>query len=324
MNNELVSIIVVSYNSSPFIIETLNSISKQTWNELELIITDDFSKDNTVEICRNWLKDNLQRFASSEIITSDKNTGVTKNANRGLFAAKGNWMKLLGADDTLKPDCIEKNMLWVTAHPEVKILFSRVEVYKDCFEPENLLKTIPDIPLAQGSILASVRSAESQYKMLLFCDRIHFSPSVFMHRETLNSIGFLDERFKMLEDYPLWLNLTKSGYKLYFMDNVTVNYRRHSNAINNTGISYLINPNYFKSEDFRRIYTYPYLPVDIRLDQRYFWYITQVFRCNWLNKNNPSNRFFLAMLSIYFNPVKYFIWFRKKFNKDLKNNEFYM
>jgi glycosyltransferase involved in cell wall biosynthesis len=321
--SSLVSIIVVTYNSSPFVVETLGSILEQTWKELELIITDDCSQDNTVEVCCKWLSENRQRFVSSEMLTYDKNTGVPANANRGLNAAKGDWMIFLAGDDTLRPDCIKDNMSWIVCHPDVRVLFSRVGVYRNAIEPQNLIKTIPDVPYNPKGILASDRSAESQYKMLLICDRIHFTPSAFLHRETLRAIGGYDERFKLLEDHPLWLNLTKKGYKLYFLDKVTVNYRRHLKAINNTGISYLINPNYFKLEDFRKVYTYPYLPVDIWLNQRFYWYASQIFRCHWLNKDKKPNRFLFAILTSYLNPFKYNIYLKKHLVKNPKDKEFY-
>ncbi len=324
MINNLVSVIIVAYNSSPFIIETLESVLKQTWKEIELIITNDCSTDDTVEVCLKWLKENRKKFTSAEILTSDKNTGVTANANRGLYAAKGEWIKFLGADDTLKPDCIKDNMTWISSNSDIRALFSQIEVYRDTFSFHNLLKTIPESPYNLEGILTASRSAESQYKMLLLCDRIHFSPSVFLHRETLLSVGGFDEKFRMLEDYPMWLKLTKNGHKLNFMDKVTVNYRQHSKAINNTGIPTLINPNYFKLEDFRKVYSYPFLPADIRLEQRFTWYVSQIFRHEWLNRNNKSNRFLLALLTIYMNPFKYFIWLKKRLNKKLKNNEFYM
>jgi len=322
--SSLVSVVIVTYYSYPFVIEALESILKQTWKELELIITDDCSGDDTVNVCRKWLKENGQRFVNAEILTSEKNTGVSANANRGLHAAKGDWIKFLSADDTLKPCCIEDNMSWIASHPEVRTLFSRIDIYRNTFEPQNLIKTTPGNSYSPKSILASDRSADSQYKMLLLSDRIHFSPSVFLHRKTLLSAGGFDVRFKLLEDYPLWLNLTKNGHKLYFMDKVTVNYRRHAKAINNTGISYLINPNYFKSEDFRRIYTYPFLPSDIRLNQRYNWCVSQLFRFDWLNRNKKPNRFLLALLKVYLNPFRYYIYFKKRLNKSLKDNEFYM
>lgn len=321
--SSLVSVIIATYNSSSFVAETLESVAKQSWKEIELILTDDCSIDNTVDICRQWLHENRHRFVSAEIITSKKNTGVSANVNRGLNIAKGEWIKFLGADDTLKTDCIEANMAWIALHPEVKVLFSRIEIYKNTFVSENLIDTSPGLPHGPYGILTPGRSADSQYKMLLLSDRIHFTPSVFVNRETLLSVGGFDERFKLLEDYPLWLNLTKNGHKLCFMENITVNYRRHSKAINNTGIDYLINPSYFKTEEFRKKYTYPYLPADIRLNQRFYWYASQIFRCNWLNKNHKPNSLFLAILTSLLNPFRYFIWLRKIINKDLKNNEFY-
>jgi len=69
--SSLVSIIVVTYNSSKFITETLNSVSNQTWEDIELIITDDCSEDDTIEICRKWLKKNKDRFSSVQIKTPE-------------------------------------------------------------------------------------------------------------------------------------------------------------------------------------------------------------------------------------------------------------
>jgi glycosyltransferase involved in cell wall biosynthesis len=320
----LVTIIITTYNSSQFLLETLESVFEQTWEELELIITDDCSNDNTVEICRKWLNEYTQRFSNVELLTSEFNTGVSANANRGLHMAKGDWIKFLGADDTLKPECIEDNMLWTTSHPDIKVLFSKIEIYKDTFKPQNIVGIIPVDPYIQTGIMADWRSAESQYRMLLVSDRIHFSPSVFLNRDLLYNVGGFDEQFKMLEDYPLWLKLTKNGYRLYFMDKLTVRYRRHSRAINNTGINNLVNPNYFGSEVFRKLLTYPHLPADIRLNQRFTWIVSQLFRFGWINRNNKFNRFFRNILTHYLNPFKYYIWFKRRLNKNLNNNEFYL
>ncbi len=321
----LVSIIVATYNSSRFIEETLVSISKQTWNELELIITDDCSEDDTVEVCRNWLgnNDNKERFKHTEIITSEKNTGVSANANRGLRAATGEWIKFLAADDTLKPDSVKDNMEYITSRPEIKVLLSCIEIYRETFEPQNLLKKTPEDAYNQNSIVAPDRCADSQYRMLLLDDRIHYSPSMFIHRETIIKVGAFDERFRLLEDYPLWLNLTRNGYKLYFMDKTTVNYRSHAKAINNTGFNFLVNPNYFKQREVKKVYTYPYLPTDVKLNQQFTWYSSQIFRWEFLNKNKTPNRFLYFLLTVFLNPFKYYLWIRKKLNKNLNSNEFY-
>lgn len=319
----LVSVIISTFNSGRFLIETLQSVYNQTWTDLELIVTDDCSTDNTIDLCQKWLREHDSRFVKSLFIKSMKNAGVSSNANRGLRAAKGDWIKFLGADDTLKTNCIADNMEFVACNPGIKVLFSQVEVYKDTFVKDNYLKTIPGIISERGSILSPEISATSQYKMLLLSDRINFSPTLFIHRDTMVSVGGFDERFPMMEDYPLWLNLTKAGHRLNFMDKVTVNYRQHCAAINNTNIDYLIKPNYFRTEGFRRIYTYPNLPVGVRMNYRLIWLQSQLFRCNRLNINNKRNQVIYSVLTVWLNPLKYYLWIRKRFNKQLQADEFY-
>jgi len=325
MNKATVSVIVVTYNSSKFIEETLNSVLNQTWKQIELIITDDHSTDRTVELCRDWISKNEAGFIRTEIVTTDKNTGVTRNANRGLKAAKGDWIKTLGGDDTLLPDCIEKNMRHVNEDEdeEIKVLFSSVNVYRGTFDPSNFVKTIPGEPFHPAGIFASGRSADSQHRMLLGSDRIHFTPSAFIHRKTLLQEGGYDEQFRMIEDYPLWLRFTSQGLRLYFFDEETVNYRIHDAALVNNGQSELIQSGYFEQEEIRRKYTYPYLPSDIRMLQRFNWIVLQVFRIQWVNRRNHFSRFLYSLLSSYLNPFKYLVKIRKRLYMQVRNSEYY-
>jgi alpha-1,3-rhamnosyltransferase len=227
-----------------------------------------------------------------------------------LKVATGDWIKFLGADDMLIPTCIEDNMNQVLSNGEIKVLFSKINIYRDDFKAENYIRTTPN-DINKESIFYFDRTAQAQYKMLLLADRIHISPSVFLSRELINSVGGFDERFRLLEDYPLWLNLTRSGYKLYFMDKITVNYRMHSNALNHTDNDFLVNPNYFKQEQFRRIYTYPYLPINIRLSQKFSWCVLQLFKIKSINRNTRFNRVLKYILTNLLNPFKYIIALKK-------------
>ncbi len=322
--NSLVSVVVVTYNSSRFVIETLDSIAKQSWIEVELIITDDCSKDDTIAVCKSWIKDNESRFKRCILVESEVNTGVSANANRGLKEATGEWLCIPAGDDTLKKDCIKDNIEQVSSNPDIKVLFSLIDLYEETFEEKNFLKRIPNDPFIPTSIVAPERSAESQYRMLLITDRVHYTPSLFIHKETILSVGGFDERFKLLEDYPLWLNLTSNGHKLNFMDKATVNYRKHSQAINNNNKGDLINPNYFKQETFRKIYTYPNLPTDVKLNQQFTWLVSQLFRNKVMKVNNNLNGILYYILTKILNPFYYFIKIKKIVNKEIENSEFYM
>jgi alpha-1,3-rhamnosyltransferase len=84
----LVSVRVITYNSSKTVIETLDSIYNQTYPNIELIISDDCSKDDTVAICREWVNQHKERFARTEILTVPQNTGVSANINRSEKACR--------------------------------------------------------------------------------------------------------------------------------------------------------------------------------------------------------------------------------------------
>ena len=77
-HSPLVTVVVITYNSSKYVIETLDSIYNQTYTNLELIISDDCSKDDTIKICEDWLKKNGNRFYHTEIITTEINRDQTK------------------------------------------------------------------------------------------------------------------------------------------------------------------------------------------------------------------------------------------------------
>lgn len=319
----LVSVVVVTYNSSTFILETLDSIAKQTWNNIELIITDDGSLDDTVLICKKWMDSNSQLFARTLIVESKVNTGVPANVNRGLAEVTGQWSCFPAGDDTLKPNCIKQNMDWLASNPEAKVLFSKMDVFHDFVIDKNFLRRTPEKPFSSKSIMAPFRSVESQYHMLLVSDRIHYTPSLFIHTQTLRSVGGFDERYTLLEDYPLWLNLTKNGVRLHFMDVATVNYRKHKKAINNNKRKNLLNPNYFKNEAFRRTYTYPNLPLSVMLSQRYAWLVSHLFKLRMFKAKTNFNSRLYDVLVIYLNPFKYYISLKKMVVTNLKNKELY-
>lgn len=83
--NELVSIITPTYNSAKYIAETIQSVQKQTFSNWEMIIVDDGSKDNTVEMVQNFMEDDHR----VHLIQLNKNSGPAKARNQGIENAKG-------------------------------------------------------------------------------------------------------------------------------------------------------------------------------------------------------------------------------------------
>ena len=83
--NPLVSIIIVTYNSANFVLETLESTKKQSYPNIELIVTDDCSSDKTIEICKEWMEKNKTFFIGTSLLIAEKNTGISGRYDRGGF-----------------------------------------------------------------------------------------------------------------------------------------------------------------------------------------------------------------------------------------------
>lgn len=103
----LVSITVITYNSASTVVETLNSVYCQTYRNLELIVSDDSSSDDTVNVCKKWIKKHENRFERVCIIESKMNTGISANINRADAACTGECVKGIAGDDKLVPGCVE-------------------------------------------------------------------------------------------------------------------------------------------------------------------------------------------------------------------------
>lgn len=319
---KLVSVPVLTYNAESFIEETLESIFNQTYQTIELIISDDCSKDNTVQIVEDWCAQPrvIARFTDIKIITVPKNTGIPANYNRCITASTGEWIKAISGDDALMPSCVEDNIDFINNNQEVKVLYSYNRVYENTFEEENFVGLNPK--KSPHNIINDTITANEQYQLLLAGDRIAFTPSRFLSKNAIFDAGIPDESLYS-EDYQLKLSFTKKGYKLFFMEKETVLYRQHDFASSNTIKEYILKPHYFKTESFREKCIYPYIPYDAKMSQKFSWIVNQIFRINLFNTKNKINDFLYYVLNVVLNPFKYIIYFKSKFIAKYKNNIFY-
>lgn len=236
-NNPLVSVCVITYNSSKYVLETLESIKNQTYQNIELVVSDDCSKDNTVTICRDWIVKNKRRFVKTELVESEMNTGIADNCNRGFRECRSDWIKFIAGDDVLLESCIENNVRYVQDNPQIRILFSQCEYF-------NGSKSMGVRPM-ESEIPFFSFSARQQLDELIKDNIIPCTPTAFFCRGIFDGNDYADVRFPFLEDYPLWIRLTKKNLKLWFMPKVTIRYRYEDSITRNSQM--YINPLYFLS-----------------------------------------------------------------------------
>lgn len=228
-NQPLVSVPVITYNSAKFVLETLESIKAQTYQNIELIISDDCSTDNTVELCQKWVDENKERFVRTQIITSDVNTGVSANGNRGRAACQGEWIKGIAGDDLLMPDCVESCVDYVQTHPNITYLFGRIEVFGASEERNNYYtNNVFDYSFFDLSI-------DAQLERLIFGENCIPASTCFANANRSRELGIKnDERIPLLEDWPKWINILEKGVKLEFLDKVVVRYRIHEGSLSSS------------------------------------------------------------------------------------------
>lgn len=220
MVEPLVSVVVVSYNQASYITQNLDALKSQTYTNWELIVADDSSKDNSVEIFKNWLVDN---DASAKEIFHTKNTGLATVLNEALALCTGEYVKFIAADDYMHPACLEKSVRCLEEKGKEYGM-----VFTDTFcvdENNNALDDIADYNKL-GNILP-----EEFRKELIKGNRIA-ALTVLMRTCVVKETGKYDSKF-IIEDYFRWLKINEKYWIAYVPEKLAY-YRLHGENISKT------------------------------------------------------------------------------------------
>lgn len=290
----LVSIVIVAYNSSKYILETLESAKDQTYKNIELIITDDGSQDSTISICENWISQYEDRFIRTAIVMTTKNTGISINVNRGLNECQGKWIKFIAGDDILLENCITDCINYCNENPSCEVLYGRTYMYS-----KNQLNPKPNPPIVK------VKTIAEQKKLIFFHPSIT-AVSNFINKKMFESLGALDRDYLFLDDWPFYIKLTENNIMIHFMDKFITNYRIHENNISKVGIKNFYNVKYYRDiEKLALKKLMPYYLINFHLLEC-FHYINYILISRMIiitgNKNNYFSQFLnLLILKDSFN-----------------------
>lgn len=233
-----VTIGVLTYNSSKYILDTLESIKAQTYPYLIIQISDDCSTDDTIKLCKNWIDKNKERFLKTKIIIPDHNTGVSGNANRDWDACETEWLKEIAGDDLLMPNCIDDNIKFVEEHPDAVLVFSKVK----CFGASEERCKKHEEKIFDYSFFGM--TPKEQFERIKYRSCLP-TASAFYNLERLTKIGIRhDERIPFLEDRPKWLKAIRKEVRFDFIDKETTLYRLHEESLSNTAI---LSPKFYES-----------------------------------------------------------------------------
>ena len=208
MDSNLVSIIMASYNSANLISDSIQSVISQTYKNWELIISDDYSNDNTIEIIKKFM-DTDNRI---HLIESQKNSGAAVTRNRAIKAANGRYIAFLDSDDLWTVDKLQNQIEFMKKN-NVALSYGYYDVTD---ESGRYIKTIQNIPdsitydgLLKNQVIGCLTAAYDRE----ICGTV-FMPII-----------------RKRQDFGLWLRILKQGHTALCVKNIVGSYRLREHSV---------------------------------------------------------------------------------------------
>lgn len=205
-----VTVIIASYNHGPYIEECILSVLAQTYPNIELLVIDDGSKDDSVERIQR-----LQAIHGFDFKVQ-QNQGLTHTVNGAIARAKGLLIAPFGSDDVMMPDRIAIQVEYMADKPEVGICAGNIELIDASGQlfPEKRQRR--DVPFRRIDF----------DDMLLERKPYPPAPTLLIRREALEKVGGFDPEIR-LEDLYIELKITRAGYFIDGLSVVMARYRKH-------------------------------------------------------------------------------------------------
>lgn len=209
---------MVCYNHEMFCLEALHALKAQSYTNIQLIIMDDNSSDNSVQLISDWIDNN---FEETILIAHTSNVGLTKTLNEALSYVKGEYIAIISCDDKMLPtrieDCVsllEKTDERVGACVTDMIVFNeKSEVVKETYVDKELMHTF--------------HNSNFLFEELIYNYHLP-SPAIFYKKRVFDIIGNYDEELSV-EDNDFLFRFSRE-FTIAFLDKPLVAYREHTSS----------------------------------------------------------------------------------------------
>jgi glycosyltransferase involved in cell wall biosynthesis len=243
-----VSVVTPSFNQGKFIQRTLESVAMQTGAEIEHVVFDGGSTDDTVDV--------LKRFGRDVRWVSEADNGQTDAVNKGIRATNGEIIGWLNSDDIYYPNAIARVVAFLEDHPDVDVVYGMADHI-------NLIDQAFEAYPTEPWDIARMRET------CIICQ-----PAAFFRRRVVAQHGLLDESRHFCMDYEYWLRLAQAGVKFAYLEEKLAGSRLYSE--NKTLGSRLkvhaeindMQQSLFGTVPDRWLWNYAHAAVDDRVDRR--------------------------------------------------------
>lgn len=214
MKDLLISVLMVNYNHEDTIRETINSVLNQTYENIQFIIIDDGSTDNSCKIINEFNDDRIELFKL------EKNEHICYATNFGFSKVKGQLLARIDSDDIWYPTKLERQMKFMHENEECQVCFS----WCDLIDENGCLINESEAGLFK-LYQARFDSQEECLQRFYFKGNCLAQPSVLMKTEVMRNIGDFELTYKQLHDFDYWIRIAKC-YKIYVIPERLIAVRR--------------------------------------------------------------------------------------------------
>lgn len=223
----IVSICIPTYNGAKYLKECLDSVLAQTFTDFEVLLVDDKSSDETLDIAQEY----AERDTRINIIRNEKNLGLVGNWNRCIELAQGEWIKFVFQDDLIAPECLEKML--AASKPDSSIICCLRNFIFEAGTPENTRHFFKNRVLLEKLFPESTQISASDYCQAVLKqidDNFVGEPTVVMLRRNIfYKFGTFNPHLIQICDLEFWTRVAIHTGMVYVPETLAT-FRVHSNA----------------------------------------------------------------------------------------------
>jgi glycosyltransferase involved in cell wall biosynthesis len=275
-----VSVILPCYNGAQWIDAAVRSVLCQTYKDLELIVVDDGSTDNSKDIVLSHSQDDRLRYIHQ------RNRGFSAANNTGLKESEGEFIGFIGQDDLWMPNKLRCQVEYLERHKRVDLVHS--DLYHIDSSGRTIKRRNPRIPRF---------SSNSEYVKELFLRNFLCFQTVLVRRECFNEVGSFDERMIVCSDHDLWLRMA-GKFKMAYIKKPLVKKRYHPKQLMKVRKEAAIKDEFLLTK--KAVAQYPFLERYIKRKMAELYYVWGVALLEKGNKKSAREKFLQA--------IKYHPW----------------
>ncbi len=297
----LVSILIANYNNSRFIEETLDSAINQTYKDIEIIIVDDFSIDNSIEVIERYIHNHPEKLI--KLFKNETNLGCGGSKRKCIEYSKGELFAFLDPEDTIELKSVEILVNKHIEYQEHSIIYSNLYLCNEKLEPQGLSTRNGEIPLGQSHLTSS---------------KGHISAFAMCKRSFYDKTLGVNPMYRVAEDQDMYMKMEEVAPVLY-LDKALYYYRKHDNNTSWNDKSKILNAYWLllAQEDAykRRKKMKNKIPnlSFAEMQRKKLLYNLLLFEDNFINKNYfESFKYFIKSLQYFYVDKNLFILKRIK------------